>query len=215
MPNNKGSFLWLAFVVSIIGFVLIGYDIQRHETAKLLTIYGLIFSAYLFFAYKKNHLSIRNIIGIGILFRLIFLFSTPSLSDDFYRFIWDGRLWFNGINPFAHLPNYYINNPHFAPFGINQELFQLLNSPTHYTIYPPIPQFINWIAAWFASDSIWLSTIIIRISHILAEIGTIFLLPKVLVGFKIDKKNSLWYALNPLIIIELTGNLHQIGRAHV
>ncbi len=208
MPKQKGLLLWVALAISIIGYLAVGYGIQRPETFKLLSTYTVIFGAFLYFVYRKESFSIKNIIWFGIVFRLIFLFSTPALSNDFYRFIWDGRLWFNGINPFAELPTFYINNPSLAPLGINQELFQLLNSPTHYTVYPPIPQFINWVAAWLATDSIWLSGVIMRIAHILAEIGTLFLLPKILRGFKIDGKNIIWYALNPLIIIELVGNLH-------
>ncbi len=208
MPKQKGLLLWIAFGLSIIGYLAIGYGIQRPETFKLLSTYAVIFGAYLYIVYQKESFSVKNIIWLGIIFRLIFLFSTPALSDDFYRFIWDGRLWFNGINPFAELPTFYINNPNLAPLGINQELFNLLNSPTHYTVYPPIPQFINWVAAWLATDSIWLSGVIMRVAHILAEIGTLVLFPKILRGFKIDSKNVIWYALNPLIIIELVGNLH-------
>lgn len=207
MPKSKGLF-WLALIVSIIGYLLIGYEIERPETIKLLSVYGFIFAAYLYLVYHKTRITVNQIIGIGILFRLLFLFSTPALSDDFYRFIWDGRLLFNGINPFAELPSYYINNPSLAPLGINTELFQLLNSPTHYTVYPPIPQFINWIAAWLATDSIWLSAVILRIVQTMAEIGTLYLFPKVLRSFSLDEKNIAWYALNPLIIIELIGNLH-------
>ena len=208
MPKQQNFKFWLAMVLSIIGYSLIAFHIQRPDSAILLTTYTLIFGCYLYLVNRKENLTVKHIIAIGIAFRLIFLFSTPSLSDDFYRFIWDGRLWFNGINPFAELPTYYINNPTEAPFGINQELFQLLNSPTHYTIYPPIPQFINWLAALLASDSIWLSTVVLRVAHLLAELGTLILIPRLLKSYKINVKNVLWYAANPLIIIELVGNLH-------
>ncbi len=207
MPN-KGLLLWVALGLSVIGYLLIGYGIQRPETVKLLSIYAVVFVSYVYLVYQKERFSIKTIIGIGIALRLLFLFSTPTLSDDFYRFIWDGRLWFNGINPFAELPTFYINNPELAPSGINHELFQLLNSPTHYTVYPPIPQFINWVAAWLATDSIWLSAVIMRIAHILAEAGTLVLFPRVLKGFNVNARNVAWYALSPLIIIELVGNLH-------
>jgi len=206
MPKQKG--LLLALVFSVIGYGAIAYGIQRPETFKLLTVYSVIFGSYLYLVSQKEKFSIKHIIWLGTFFRLIFLFSIPALSDDFYRFIWDGRLWFNGINPFAELPTYYMNNPSLAPKGINQALFHLLNSPTHYTVYPPIPQFINWIAAWLATDSIWLSGVIMRIALIMAEIGTLILFPILLKAYSIDKRNIIWYALNPLIIIELVGNLH-------
>lgn len=209
MPKfRNGLPLGVAIVLSVLGYLVIGYGIQRPETIKLLSTYAIIFGAYIYLAYKKDQFSVKQFIYLGILFRLLFLLSTPMLSDDFYRFIWDGRLWFNGINPFAELPTYYLEHPAKAPFGINTELFNLINSPTHYTVYPPIPQFVNWVAAWLASDSLWLSGVIIRISHIAAEIGTLLLFPQVLKAFKVDVKNIAWYALNPLIIIELVGNLH-------
>ena len=33
------------------------------------------------------------------------MFSFPSLSDDIYRFVWDGKLVNQGINPYSHLPS--------------------------------------------------------------------------------------------------------------
>ena len=47
--------------------------------------------------------------------------------------------------------------------------------------------------------------------HCLFDIGTIFLIYKLLPKFNIEKKWVLLYALNPLIIIELIGNLHHEG----
>ncbi|HMP29158.1 MAG TPA: hypothetical protein PKD85_06145, partial [Saprospiraceae bacterium] len=36
---------------------------------------------------------------------LIPLFTLPNLSDDIYRFYWDGVLIKNGISPYSHLPS--------------------------------------------------------------------------------------------------------------
>lgn len=41
-----------------------------------------------------------------------------------------------------------------------------------------------------------------------AEIGSLWIIKKLLLKFELPKKNILLYALNPLVIIELTGNLH-------
>jgi amino acid transporter len=56
-----------------------------------------------FFTYKiiqteKNNFNF--LILISVLFRLL-IFSLPNLSQDFYRFIWDGRLILLGLNPFT------------------------------------------------------------------------------------------------------------------
>ena len=50
-----------------------------------------------------------------------------------------------------------------------------------------------------------------KVSLFAAEVGTILLLPKVLKNYGINPKNALIYILNPLIIIEVCGNLHFEG----
>ena len=47
-----------------------------------------------------------------------------------------------------------------------------------------------------------------RLFILTAEIGTVWIGVKLLKIFGLPAKNILWYALNPLVIIELTGNLH-------
>jgi hypothetical protein len=50
------------------------------------------------------------LIGAALLFRLLLLFAVPALSDDFYRFLWDGRLSLEGINPFLYTPRQLIQS---------------------------------------------------------------------------------------------------------
>src|SRR5215210_6161102 len=38
------------------------------------------------------------------LFRLSILFAPPYLSDDIYRYIWDGRVQATGTNPYRYIP---------------------------------------------------------------------------------------------------------------
>lgn len=208
MPGPLSRNQGIAVGLALAGYALMAYDVQRVQSTYLLSLYAGLFSIYLYLSSQRNSLTIKQIIVIGMLFRLIFLGALPSLSDDFYRFIWDGRLWFYGINPFAELPVYYMGHPGLAPTGLTPQLFNLLNSPTHYTVYPPIPQFINWVAAWLSPDSLWLSGVIMRVFQLLAELGTLLLFPRVLRQFKLADANMVWYAFNPLLIIELTGSLH-------
>ena len=46
-----------------------------------------------------------NIFLIGLLLRLALIASTPLLSDDYIRFLWDGYLTSEGINPFNFKPS--------------------------------------------------------------------------------------------------------------
>lgn len=208
---NRQAGLYSLLALSALLYFLLAYHVQRAETAILISIYSLLFGSYLYFLDERKSLALKTILISAIIFRLIFLLSIPALSDDFYRFIWDGRLWAAGINPFAELPVYFMDNPALAQSGINQELLTLINSPTHYTVYPPIPQFINVLAAWLSGNSIVGAVLIMRIVFILAELGTIILLYKLLQRSPAQRSMVGIYALNPLIIIEITGNLHHEG----
>jgi hypothetical protein len=86
-----------------------------------------------------------------------------------------------------------------------------MNSPDFYSIYPPIAQFIYAFSAWLSPNSIFGSVLIMRIIILLAELGTLLLLPKVLQQFFMNREKTLIYALNPLVIVELSGNLHFEG----
>ncbi|SLM27701.1 membrane hypothetical protein [Desulfamplus magnetovallimortis] len=52
----------------------------------------------------KKELSAGFIIAFAILMRLMFLFHTPTLSDDIYRYCLDGAMLANGQNPYSYTP---------------------------------------------------------------------------------------------------------------
>lgn len=206
MKNKNVIFIGIAFVSAIL-YYLIFYHIARYESLPLLLAYSFLFCGYFFFSYKQEVFPIWQLLLLAISFRLIPIVAIPSLSDDFYRFIWDGRLWAAGINPFAATPQEFMA---YGPVvdGVNIHLFNLLNSPTTYTVYPPIPQYINLVAAWlFPRDTLG-AVVVMRIFTYLAEGILIFFLIKLLKGENKDKRLFILYALNPLVIIELSGNLH-------
>ena len=40
----------------------------------------------------------------GVFFRLALIPSEPFLSDDIYRYLWDGKVFVAGINPYEYAP---------------------------------------------------------------------------------------------------------------
>jgi len=135
------------------------------------------------------------------------LFSLPNLSDDFYRFIWDGRLLASGYHPFAEVPSYYLEH-NVSIRGINKELFEKLNSPEYFTIYPPLAQFMFWLSVKISPDSIPGSVMVMKFCILLSEIGSLVVIRKLLAQFNLPSSRVLLYALNPLVILELMGNIH-------
>lgn len=186
----------------------LGFFVQQADFVPIIAQFGLFFFLYLLiFSYTNEKSNIAFFIGVSILLRFILLFALPNLSDDVYRFIWDGRLLVNGHNPFDFLPSYYIENNISIP-GIDEALFHKLNSPEYFTIYPPVAQGVFALACWLFPNSIIGSAITMKVFLFLCEIGSLFFIKKLLTNFRLPAKNILLYALNPLIIIELCGNLH-------
>ncbi|MCG8305929.1 MAG: hypothetical protein MI975_00965 [Cytophagales bacterium] len=203
-PGQKLSFT-LAFV-SLLLYVQIGYFTQRTDTALLLGSYTLLFALHLWLT--KSILSYKFLIGFGILFRFVFLFSIPNLSDDFYRFFWDGILIDNKINPFQYLPREIIENPGIKINALDTKLFESLNSPDYYTVYPPVCQFVCWISAALSNGNIHIAVLLMKVFMFLAELGSIYIVLKLLKIYKLRREYIFFYVFNPLLIIELVGNIH-------
>ncbi|KAA9345917.1 hypothetical protein [Adhaeribacter soli] len=191
--------------LSGLAYYLLGYELPRQEFGKLFLLFFLAFSAYVLLS---RNLNLKTGLWLGMAFRVIFLFSLPALSDDYFRFLWDGRLLTAGENPFLHLPGFYHEQNFSGIPGLNQALYAGLNSPHYFSVYPPVCQFIFALAGWLFSENNLSGIIVMRLFILAAEAGTLLLLPKLLSQLGQRKENALWYVLNPLVIVELTGNLH-------
>jgi len=194
--------------ISLAGFVLLGYATDRANFLQLIALFGILFGAYYYLIGANHHDDFfKHSIIVAVLFRLSLLFMHPNLSDDFYRFIWDGRLIEKGMNPYSYLPNQ-ITKEQMLVGASNLELFQKMNSPNYYSVYPPVLQFLFFISAKLSFGYHTVAVYILRVFVLLAELGTFIYLTKILDFLKIERAKIFLYLLNPLIILELTGNLH-------
>lgn len=205
----RGYVKYLISTIFLVCLVQINFFIQRHEFATLFATYAVFFVAYLFVLKKatteKDH---SFFIIIGLLLRGVAVFSFPNLSDDIYRFLWDGHLINLGENPFNHTPQYYIENQLFTE-RLTPELFSKLNSAPYYSVYPSVCQGIFTLATFLFPKSLYGAAVVIKLFLFLCEIGSIFLMKRMTADKGIYHINAtLIYALNPLIIIELVGNAH-------
>ncbi|WP_299260490.1 mannosyltransferase [uncultured Aquimarina sp.] len=184
------------------------YQLERIDFIKMFGLWtGLFFLSYKII--KTNPNNIKLLAGIALGFRIVFLLAIPNLSQDFYRFIWDGRMLLEGFNPYLSLPKTWIAQGS-APIAQAQELYEGMGTlnGSHYTNYPPISQFCYLIAGIFAGKSILGSVVVMRLLIILADVGAFFFGRKLLKILQIPENRIFWYILNPFVILELTGNLH-------
>ena len=200
-----------ASILSVIGFYVLSFVIERSQFFAYLPTITLLFGAYIVLLRElnKEETSFQTGLTLSILFRGILLFSIPVLSDDYFRFIWDGNLLAHGINPFSSTPTQLIQGS--TDFFIPQSIYEGLNSKDYFTVYPPVSQFIYWMGAMLFGTQILGNVIVMRLFIFAAEIGSILILRKLLKQYGYNPKYAFIYGLNPLMIIELTGNLHFEG----
>ncbi len=207
MLLNKKNSVFIVMLFMIIAFVSIGYFIERTQFTILIISTGICFAGFLFVV-KTNSFSLRHLLYFSILCRAIFIFSIPVLSDDYFRFLWDGHLINMGVNPFLALPSALIHQQHIGGSNMMQFLYAHINSQNYFSVYPTIMQGCFSLATWLFPYSIKSPVIILHFIILLAELGAIYFGLKILKILQLPPKNILWYALNPLVIIELSGNLH-------
>lgn len=207
MLFNKKILVFIVMLFTIIAFIIIGYFIERTQFTLLIISTGICFAGFLFLL-KNNSFSLKHLLYFSILCRAIFIFSIPVLSDDYFRFLWDGHLINMGINPFLALPSGLIQQPDIIGNKMMQFLFAHMNSQNYFSVYPTIMQGIFSLATWLFPYSIKSPVIVLHFILLLSELGIIYFGLKILKIVQLPSRNILWYALNPLAIIELSGNLH-------
>jgi len=205
----------IKYILSIVFaavYVCFGYFLERENFQHLVILFGVGFALYFFFVFTTNDKNETDkLLWISMLFRLIFIIAIPCLSDDYFRFIWDGKLFVNGFNPYLYLPSEILNTDIAKTAGLTQELYDGLNSPKYYTVYPPINQLIFSLGGFFSKFGMLSGIIAIRIPILITEFFLIKYIRRLLDALKLPHHHVLLYALNPLVIVELSGNLHFEG----
>ena len=135
------------------------------------------------------------VLGVALAARALLAFDMPTLSDDVYRFVWDGRVQAEGINPYDFAPT--------APEldGLRDfEVFSQLNRPLIRSAYPPANQLV-FVAVNVAAGE---GVSEIKVAFLLAEALTLGLLLLVLARAGVPRGRVALYAWHPLAISEIS-----------
>ena len=170
-------FLKLVLIQLLIYFGVVWLSLRTKDSPQLLVL-GLIFAA---------------------LFRIAILFYPPYLSDDIYRYIWDGRVQSAGINPYRYVPA----NESLAKLR-DDKIYPNINRRDYArTIYPPVAEAAFFLTTRFSESVTWMKAVMVG-----CEAITVWAVIQLLTSFGLARQRVLIYAWHPLAVWELAGSGH-------
>jgi hypothetical protein len=191
-----------------IGLIAACWGLSREPNLVLapgtfLVLFSLAFLAYgcgACAAYRlRSRVAVTMIMAIGLAARAILLPTSPSLSTDAYRYVWDARVAGAAIDPYAYPPT----APELAGLR-DSHIYPRLNHPTWLSVYPPPAQAFFRAVYWIAPDSVAAMKAALGIAELLA-LGALVLLLRAL---DLPAGRLAIYAWNPLLLVEIWGSGH-------
>jgi len=201
----KTKVLYSALILNIVTYIVI--YLEGDFRSQMMNYFFALIPAYLtyfvivYFSLKLKTFTIRDLIillVIGFIIRIILIPSNPILSDDIYRYLWDGKVFYHGFNPFSY-----------APDSLNLEslkdsaIYPYVNFPEIPTVYAPFAQIIFAI-----SYILGYNILVWKIILFVFECVLVLFLYKLLNTFSMNPMRLAIYLLNPLVVIEIYGSGH-------
>lgn len=147
---------------------------------------------------KRQRQLLAIIVLLGLGFRLPLLGKPPTLSDDVYRYLWDGKVSQAGVNPYA----YAVQSPELA--GLDDTLRQQVNNPQMASPYLPSAQALFYALGPLESST----TTIYQLAMVALDLAGMACLVLILKQLGRPLGWSLIYFWNPLVVIEFAHGAH-------
>lgn len=133
------------------------------------------------------------------IFRLSIVFAPPYLSDDIYRYVWDGRVQAAGINPYCYIPG----DEHLQSLR-DEEIYPKINRRDYaHTMYPPAAEAMYLLTTRISESVTWM-----KLTMVGFELITVWILMQLLASFGMPRQRVLIYAWHPLTVWEFAGSGH-------
>jgi alpha-1,6-mannosyltransferase len=151
---------------------------------------------------RTSRLTLSVLFIFAIFFRAILVLTPPTLSDDMYRYVWDGRVQANGINPYAYAPN-----ASELQSLRDAAIWSRINRPDAITVYPAGAE-LAYAALWrIVPDNVRWFQIAMSSGDLIAG-GLLILLLR---AFNRSPNLALIYLWSPLVIFETAHGAHIDG----
>ncbi len=158
-----------------------------------------LLAAWLVVRSRSSNSTVWIAIAFAVIFRVSILFAPPYLSDDIYRYVWDGRVQSAGINPYRYIPA----APELAQLR-DETIYPKINRRDWaHTIYPPAAQVVFFLTTRISERVVWMKT-----TMVIFELVTIWAVAQLLTLLGRPRELLLIYAWHPLVIWEFAGSGH-------
>ncbi len=196
------SISWACILCGV--YACIFWGVEREDFLVLFSLFTVAFIFQLFpFSSWGSGSRPLLFVGTGLIIRIMAVSSLPTLSEDIYRYIWDGYLSQEGISPYAYTPDECINLFSIQEHPLIHSLYPHLNSASYYSVYPPAAQTFFTFGGWLGA--LWgIAAAVIGLKSLfyMVELGAWIVLYKL---FEIQKTDDKWFWalwLNPFLILE-------------
>src|SRR5215510_1120787 len=201
---------WTTIALSLLGVaMLVLYRVAVHSRGvseltwflKLVLVQIVIYFAAAWFTFRSK--DSRRLLVMGLVFAALFrcsvVFFAPYLSDDIYRYVWDGRVQAVGINPYRYVPA----DESLADLH-DQQIYPNINRRDFaHTIYPPVAEAAFLLVTRVSETVTWM-----KVAMIGFEAVAIWAIVQLLISFGLARQRVLIYAWHPLVVWEFAGSGH-------
>lgn len=209
-PLEFISTKWITIALTFLGVaMLVVYRVAVHSDGvsdiawflKLVLVQIVVYVCAVWLSVRTADSRTLLVLAVlfAALFRLAIIFSQPYLSDDIYRYIWDGRVQASGINPYRYIP---------ADQALgslrDEKIYPKINRRDYArTIYPPVAEGFFLFITRFSESVTWMKTVMVAFEAVAA-----WAIIQLLISFGFARQRVLIYAWHPLVVWEFAGSGH-------
>ena len=129
--------------------------------------------------------------------RLVAAWGGPALSDDVYRYVWDGRMQVEGVHPYALAPD----DPALEVY--RDDVWQHINHRELPTVYTPLAEGVFFVLA-----ALGLGPGGFQLAIGVFDFGVVVLLLGLLRARRLPEDRLVLYAWSPFAVVETAGSGH-------